>query len=147
MANIPARIKMLIKFFAVIFLLFAGYFYVSNFHEDDLKKFYLKFDTLGITTVGRSELNRIDAIKALSDRPSPVPVPQQDALINRTVFLGADNEMVTLALGPPIEDPTINDKGQQLWVYHFDDYNRPTYLYFEKRGIYWILVKAEKTIH
>lgn len=121
---------------------------MSTFHKDEMDKFYLKVDTVGITSVGRAELDRVAAIKALSDRkPVPVYGPQQDALINHTIFLGADTEMVVLAIGQPAEKPSMNERGQQVWFYYFDDYSRPTYLYFEQQGQYWVLVKAEKGTH
>ncbi len=145
MLKIPAGIKTLVKLIVLLSIIGAGYYYLTAFHKEDLDKFCLKFDTLGITSIGRAEQDRIYAIRALSDRN--VHGPQQEALINRTVFLGADNEMVALALGSPLKKPEINSLGQQVWIYYFDDYSRPTYLYFEKRGTYWVLVKAEKTSH
>lgn len=131
----------LIKLVIALAILFGLFFYISNYHKDELNKFYLKFDVWGVTDIGRTELQRLEAI---DDLEKEVVHVQREALKNRTVFLGATDKMVILALGKPLKDPKLNSLNQQVWIYNFDDYSRPTYLYFEKRSNKWILVKAEK---
>ena len=134
-----------IKLLVILLLLCGAFLYVQNYRKDELEKFYLKFDSWGVTQVGRDELQRRAAIDALQDQG--VIFVQQEALKNRTVFLGATDQMVLLALGKPIKNPEMNTLNQQVWTYSFDDYGRPTLLYFDKRDGKWILSKAEKSNH
>lgn len=140
--RIPKGLISLFKFAIAVTLIAGVWYYVNNYRKDDLNKFYLQFDTWGITQVGKAEIDRKNQIDNLADEN--VPFVQREALKNRTVFLGATDKMVLLALGNPITDPTVNASGQQVWVYSFGDYTRPTYLYFDKHYNTWVLSKAEK---
>lgn len=139
MARVTKGQKSLIKFIATLLLIYAAFYYVDSHHKSELDKFYLKFDRLGITEIGRNENERRSKIHDLD-----IPLVQRDALTNGTVFFGATSEMVSLALGKPISEPRINDKGEQVWIYNFDDYKRPTYLNFRNENNVWVLRSAEK---
>jgi len=142
-SGIPSSIIFFVKLLVVVLLLGGAFFYISTNHKEELDKFYLKVDSWGFTSVGKAEIERKAAIDALADEG--VLFPQREALVNKTVFLGATAKMVTLALGKPVAEPTTNASGQQIWVYYFNDYDRPTFLYFENRNNVWILSKAEKS--
>jgi hypothetical protein len=121
----------------------GGLFYYINLnYKSELEKFYFKVDKWGITEIGKAELQRQERITELNEKG--VPFAQCEALRKRTVFFGATSEMVLLALGQPANEPVINDQGLQVWVYYFDDYTRPTHLYFTKKDDVWILSSAEK---
>ena len=133
-------LKSLLTFAVIIVILFGAFYFINHYYKDELEKFYLKVDKIGITDVGKAEITRQRSIKNFKFNNLPLPFAQQEALINKTVFFGATSEMVLLALGNPASAPIVNDKGQEVWVYYFEDYNRPTYLYFQNK----ILVSAEK---
>ncbi len=130
------NITSFIKLFAALIILAALFYILNHAFKSELEKFYLKVDVLGITDAGKAEIERQDKINALS-----IPFAQKLALINKTIFLESDENMVMLALGKPASPPIVNNEGEEVWVYYFGDYNRPTYLYFDKDKI---LRKAEK---
>ena len=138
MGKILKTIIPLAKIAAVILLIYGTYFYFNNYQKEALQKFYFQVDVWGITDVGRAELDRKYKINELD-----IPFAQRQALINKTVFFGATSKMVLLALGEPAERP-VNTPEQQIWVYYFDDYSRPTQLFFIMKDKQWVLNSAEK---
>ena len=135
MSSTPRKLNSLIFIIVALLLLGGTYFYFSIFHKDALEKFYLKVDVIGITQIGKAELDRTSEIMNLD-----LPLSQREALINKTIFFGANKQMVILALGKPESQNATPGTSQEVWVYYFDDYTRPTYLYFTGDK----LVSAEK---
>ena len=114
-----------------------GAAYVQTHNPAMMRELLITVDVFGISEAASDEQRRIAAISRLS-----VPYEQRDALRNRKIFLGANQEMVVLALDQPKN--IIKDKQNEAlesWVYYFQDENRPTTLFF-KNGV---LVSAEKS--
>lgn len=115
-------------------LMLGGYGYFSSYHPEMVKELLITVDKFGITRTGKEEQVRIAKINAL-----PITYEKKQVLINRTVFLNADINMVYLALGQPREmKRTILEGGGNeaiLLIYHFSDDKRPTILQFEEEKL------------
>lgn len=125
----------IVRIFAYILLLgllFTGYAYLSNQRPELVKELLISIDKFGITQTGQEEQLRISKINAL-----PITFEKKQVLINHTVFLNADIDMVYLALGKPreVQHTTIQDKPAILLIYHFQDDKRPTILQFENERL------------
>ena len=116
-----------IKFVFIVSLLVAlmimPYFYLKAYEPERLDNLLLEFDEWGITEVGRKEQERLRKINELK-----IPFEQRQALMNRTIFLGAKKEMVLLSLGEPTITPVNISVTEQRLVYYLGDYDRPTIL-------------------
>jgi hypothetical protein len=98
-------------------------------------QFKVMLSKFGLSQTGRDEQQRMDSIDALD-----IPFEQRESLKNRNVFIGATKTMVKLAFGPSKFPPRYTEKNEEVWVYYFDDYDRPLFLFFEAD----ILVAAKK---
>lgn len=118
----------LLPFVTVSLVTVALFSYLNSANPDLVKSVLLKVDILGISAPAQAEKARIAAINALG-----IPWEQREVLINRTVFLGANEQMVQLALGEPRAVSARSDGARQLtvWAYYLQDDLRPTLLEFE----------------
>lgn len=118
-------------FYSVTALLsFATVVAVGFLRPDQLHNALIAADVMGWTEASQEERTRINKIMTLT-----IKFEQKQALVNRTVFIGATNEMVFLALGTPKKSVTVparNGVSERLiWQYHFPGDNRPTIFEFE----------------
>lgn len=137
------QIKHVIGYMLVTIIVAGGALYLNSAHPEMVKALLLKVDTLGITSVGAKEQKRVARIKSL-----PIPYEKKQVLIDRTVFMGASNLMVYLALGEPKSTSKAAKVETQpakveRWVYHFTADKRPTVLEFED-GVLVSAYKASK---
>jgi hypothetical protein len=105
--------------------------YVSMYQPDLINKLLINFDVFGITTVAKTEHERIEKIRALT-----IPYEEKQVLMKRTIFMQATQEMVKLALGEP------KKKLERMWterntmlvyyVYYLAEDKRPTILIFQE---------------
>ena len=120
--------------FLPVVIILSIVLYILFFQQTAINNFLVKYDSIGITSVGAKEKARLRTINNLN-----IPFEQRNALANRTVFIGASEQMVELALGSPTATPS--EEGSQVrWTYFFEEHSRPIYLYFEGGS----LVNAEK---
>lgn len=110
----------------------ALFSYLNSTNPEMVRSVLLKVDILGISAPVQAERSRVAAINQLG-----IPWEQREVLINRTVFLGATEEMVALALGAPravSARPLPERPGQELtvWAYYLQDDLRPTLLEFDE---------------
>lgn len=109
-------------------------FYVATYQPELVKKLLINVDVFGITTVARTEHDRIEKIRMLT-----IPFEEKQVLMNRTVFMQASPEMVKLALGEPTK--TIDHQAdehsaiQTYYVYYLADDKRPTILVFQENKL------------
>jgi hypothetical protein len=107
--------------------------YVQRVDPAAIQDLLVKVDMLGFTQAAQQESQRLAKIRALT-----IPYEKKKALIERTIFMGATKEMVTLALGEPrsMQKNPTNTKGgkktSERWVFFFKEDARPTILEFEK---------------
>ncbi len=131
----------ILSFLIVAIMTTAGLTYVDRTNPDAIKELLLHIDVLGITPEGSKERARIEQINAL-----PIPFEQRKILMERTIFMGASPEMVSLALGAPQEQQNGSRASmgttisQQRWIYFLKDEQRPTVLEFENG----VLISAYK---
>lgn len=105
--------------------------YLTTYQPDALTRFLIKVDVYGLTDVGQKEQKRLYDIQNL-----PITYDEKQVLINHTVFMGASQEMVVLALGEPkkeVEKPWVENNNEMLtyYVYYVHDDKRPTVLVFD----------------
>ncbi len=120
----------ILSYIILLCLLLGGIYYISIQRPDVIRELLITVDKFGITETGKEEQVRIAKINAL-----PITYEKKQVLLNRTVFLNAEINMVYLALGNPREVKRIKtddgDTEAVLLVYHFSDDKRPTILRFE----------------
>lgn len=87
-------------------------------------------DQFGFTEVGANEQSRIRTINRLA-----ITYEEKQVLIKRTVFFGANLEMVELALGQPVCTQKVAARNEQpqteYWVYFIEGDTKPTRLAFQ----------------
>ncbi|PIR33979.1 MAG: hypothetical protein COV36_01810 [Alphaproteobacteria bacterium CG11_big_fil_rev_8_21_14_0_20_44_7] len=123
-----------IELVLILVLLSVVGMYIITYHRTDLNLFLIKFDTWGITTVGRAEQQRLQVIRRLD-----IPIEQRQALSDNTIFIGANKTMVMLAIGEPVK-VSQTEESLDRWIYQLGDRTRPIILYFEADE----LIRAEK---
>ena len=120
-------------------LLFAMLFYLESYQPEVMTKILIQVDVFGFTRVAQAEQERVAKINELT-----IPYEDKQVLINRTVFMGATQDMVRLALGKPwkTDDRMWEAKKIMLtyYVYYLPDDKRPTILIFQQDQ----LIKAYK---
>jgi hypothetical protein len=103
---------------------FALIFYLQFYQPEVVKRLILAVDVLGVTPLGEEEQLRQTRINQLS-----ITYEEKQVLLSRTVFLGATQQMVTLALGTPKEQK--HTAQGTLYIYYLPDDPRPTILRFK----------------
>ena len=109
--------------------------YLHNYRPEIWTHLLIQFDVLDLTPEAKEEHTRETAISLL-----PIHYEEKQVLINRTVFLGATQEMVRLALGDPKKyfPPSFskNEQGEIVksiyYVYYLPGAIRPTILVFQE---------------
>lgn len=122
----------LLPFVAVSLVTVALFSYLNRTNPEMVRSALLKVDMLGITAPAQAEKARVAAINQLG-----IPWEQREVLINRTVFLGATEQMVYLALGQPqaANKRVAAERGNReltVWAYYLQDELRPTLLEFDE---------------
>ena len=117
-----SRMKKLVIFLGGIVTILALAFYVGQSRPDMLARMLTVVDVLGVTETGATEKTRISTIMNL-----PIAYEKKQALVARTIFMGATTEMMLLAFGPPKEKtPSPDVANTETWKYHFPGDTRPT---------------------
>lgn len=106
---------------------FATFLYLQFYNPQLLKELIITVDVVGVTPIGQAEQARIATINTL-----PITYEEKQVLINHTVFLGANTQMVMLALGNPKESRAGSKPASSVLVYYESDDPRPTILRFEQ---------------
>ncbi len=107
-------------------IVYLGLFYMENFQPELMNSFLIKVDIFNITQAAKEEHKRIEDIKDLT-----IPYEEKQVLVNRTVFMGASQDMVRLALGEP-RKTWVQTKYQEVYyVYFLPNDKRPTIFVFE----------------
>ncbi len=105
--------------------------YMANYQPELLTDILLQIDIYGITPEARQEQARLAAIKELT-----IPFEEKEVLVNRTVFLGATQEMVLLALGEPKKVVEKHWEAKNLiltyYIYYLPNEKRPTIFVFQE---------------
>ncbi len=110
--------------FGLISITFSSILLLKSLAPNLYRDLMIAIDITGISEVARDEKQRIRTIENLG-----IPYEKREVLKNRTVFLGATEEMVLLALGKPSQ---IDKKADSTtWVYYFEADQRPTLLVFK----------------
>ena len=122
--KMKSMLVMLVKIIIVIALLGGIIFYFGSYNKAAFNEFLLEHDNMGLTEIASKELARKDSINRLN-----IPHEQKQALLNKTVFIGATKQMVGLAIGFPIRK-TVNSEGKDKWFYIVDDSTTPIILTF-----------------
>jgi hypothetical protein len=112
-------------YLAILVGCFAVFFTLHIYRPQFMKELILVIDLFGMTDLGRSEQERLAAINRL-----PITYEEKQVLINRTIFLGATSQMVSLALGTPSEHR--EQATGTIYVYYLPDDPRPTILKFSR---------------
>ena len=123
------KLKTLLKILlaiAFMVILMVSFIFSDKHLSKKLTRMITKVDSMGITEQGRIENARQAKIDELN-----IPYEQRQSLKNKTVFIGATKIMVRLALGNPSEPVQFVEDNKEVWIYYFEDFNRPTYLIFE----------------
>lgn len=127
-------------------LVYGVLFYLETYEPEVLTTILIQVDVFGVTRVAEAEQQRLAAIKNLT-----IPYEEKQVLVDRTVFMGATEEMVKLALGEPKkvveriwEDKDHNKKMLTYYVYYLPGDKRPTILVFEFDNAEYTLVNAYK---
>jgi hypothetical protein len=135
------RGKLLRPFLYIILavLVSATLYYLESYQPELMSKLMIQVDVFGFTRVAQAEQERVGKINELS-----IPYEDKQVLINRTVFMGATEDMVKLALGSPwkVEERMWEAKKTMLtyYVYYLPDDKRPTILIFQDHQ----MIKAYK---
>lgn len=121
-------LRLLITLFLLV-IVPAGFAYVLYEYKPELaQKLLISVDIFGLTESGRDEQGRRKEINALK-----ITYEEKQALLNRTVFMDASQQMVRLALGEPKKSlkRTLQD-GREVdyFVYYLPNDKRPTILVF-----------------
>lgn len=124
----------LLKFIIFIALIGGIIFYFGSYNKAAFSEFVLEHDNIGLTELASKEIARKDSINRLN-----IPYEQKQALINKTVFIGATKQMVNLAISLPIRK-TVDSNGHDKWFYIVDDSTTPIILTFNGEK----LAKAER---
>ena len=111
----------------------VGYYIYSD--PKATLKFKVMMSKIGLSETGHDEQQRIDKIDALD-----IPFEQRESLKQRNVFIGATKTMVKLAFGESKLPPKYTEDNLEVWIYYFNDYDRPLFLFFEAN----ILTAAKK---
>ncbi|MGB1540473.1 MAG: hypothetical protein ACPG80_05885 [Rickettsiales bacterium] len=118
-------ITAVMTFIMVGSILLLIYFFPSQF-----RSLLLAIDRFGVTEVGAQEQQRVRTINKL-----PITYEEKQVLINRTVFFGATQQMVVLALGQPFcslnTQATVDQPPTEYWVYYIAGDVKPTRLSFQ----------------
>lgn len=101
--------------------------YIYTTQPELVDRVLLRIDVLGISDTARRENERLEKIRALS-----IPYEEKYVLVNRTVFMGASEYMVTLALGEPSKRDQQGTPPKVTLVYFLPNDKRPTLLVFEE---------------
>ena len=127
----PFTLHPIVKSLFLLLLVAGGvisgvYGYKTNpqFHQHLLSK----ADIFGTSSASKTENQRINLINKL-----PISYEEKQILIGKTVFIGATQEMVKLALGEPKSQTatTVNGKIQaSTYLYYLADDTSPTQLQF-----------------
>lgn len=135
-----SSITQIILFMIAVFLSFGSAYWFATTYPDKMREILIVVDRFGITEVGSVEQNRIRAINTLPG----VTYEERQVLIDRTVFLSASSDMVTLALGNPMCKkivPVSKDYPEtHYWIYFIEGDGKPTRLAFQEGK----LVAADK---
>lgn len=129
----------------VLFILcaFLLIFYLENYQPQTMMSVLMEVDVFGWSKTVQLEQQRLLKIDSLTivDNGKNVPLPYEEkqALIHRTVFIGASTDMVRLALGEPMktaETELFSADGrkisQTLYVYYLPNDKRPTFFVFKE---------------
>lgn len=107
---------------------------IASAFPNKVKSFLITFDRFGLTHVGASEQMRIRNINRLQ-----ITHEEKQVLINRTVFLNATRDMVSLALGAPVCSynvaATTENPVSEIWVYYIEGDPKPTLLAFQNNEL------------
>lgn len=117
----------IMRFFISAFMLVcltAGVSYLQAKKPEAIDQLIVKVDVFGISDMASNERQRLAQIRALE-----IPFEQKKVLMERNIFMGANRDMVFLALGNPNEAKKKGDS--ERWVYYFKDDQRPTVLEFK----------------
>ena len=138
-----------LPYISVLLLACISLFYLHDYQPELWNSLLVEVDVFDLTPQARYEHARVYAINHL-----PIHYEEKQVLINHTVFLGATEDMVKLALGEPTKTypPGIlkNEQGQDVLVmyeiYYISDSLRPTRLEFQqdKEDQLYKLVDAKK---
>lgn len=127
----------LITYISIALVTAGGLSYVNQTDPEALTDLMVHVDVFGITPQASQERERQSQIRALD-----LPYEKKKVLLERTVFLGATRQMVTLALGQPKDAQKVGKEKRsdgknvtERWVYYFKDDPRPTVLEFEKETL------------
>lgn len=112
-------------YLAMLVCVFAASLYLQLFQPMVVKRLILSVDVFGITDLGMAEKSRLNTINNL-----PITYEEKQVLMNRTVFLGATRQMVTLALGEPNKQQQAG--ADNMYIYYLPDDPRPTILKFSR---------------
>jgi hypothetical protein len=133
----PRRTQAIIKISVLIaiFLLSIGTFYwIAHRFPDKVEELIIKVDRFGITEAGAVEQARIREINRLR-----ITYEEKQVLIQRTVFLNATRDMVSLALGDPMCKLQRAARGAEpateYWVYYIEGDRKPTMLAFQNNEL------------
>lgn len=126
-----AGIFRILKIIPYLVAIAATFFYALEYGKENphvVNNVIVKLDVLGITHLAALERKRVNTIYSLD-----IPYEKKQALIDKTVFIGADHQMTLLSLGPPrnVLPSGTGKPGDEVWVYHFFNDPRPTMLAFE----------------
>lgn len=136
--EIPRRRGEFLIKFAIILLIMAltagvGFWLAHRF-PDKVEDLIIKIDRFGITEVGATEQKRIRDINRL-----PITYEEKQVLIQRTVFLSATRDMVSLALGNPVcrlqSSASGSEPATEYWVYYIEGDRKPTKLAFQNNEL------------
>jgi hypothetical protein len=138
-----------LPYISVFLLACLTLFYLHDYQPQLWNTLLVNVDVFDLTPEARYEHARISAINRL-----PIHYEEKQVLINHTVFLGATEEMVRLALGEPKKTypPAVlkNEQGEDVIVmydvYYLQGSLRPTRMEFQedKEDKLFKLVDAKK---
>jgi len=111
-------------------LVYLILFYMENYQPELLTDILIQVDVMGITPVAQHEQHRLSQIQDLT-----IPYEEKQVLIKRTVFIGAEPDMVKLALGEPKKIFEKRATGKEptflYYVYYLPNDKRPTIFVFQ----------------
>jgi hypothetical protein len=121
-------VKGLIAYMLAGLLTFGGLYTYQHSDSHAMRDLIITLDKFGITEIAAQERSRIQNIKRLN-----IPYEKKLVLMNRNVFMGANKQMVFLALGNPrMAGKNVSKSGANVeqWIYYMANDNRPTILEF-----------------
>lgn len=111
---------------------FAAVVWLGQSNPEQLNRVIITVDIFGWSDQTALERGRVKEIMDL-----PIEYEKKQALVARTVFIGASEKMVALALGNPRKTATLphTPEGREariVWQYHFAGDPKPTLFEFEE---------------